>query len=245
MIAGLPMYDRPETAGAHDAYWQAIRDALRDRNIAAPDGLSRGIDPWTLWRRNDLVLAQTCGLPYRARLHGKVTLLGTPDFGVPDCPPGYYRSVIVVRAEDPRIAVSDLSGAKLAYNDPLSQSGWAAVRALGLPFSEKIRTGSHRQSARAVAAGRADLAGIDAVTWRSMGVHDPDLAGALRVLARTPPTPGLPYICAPGFDARGIAAAIDEALDGLNASVRDVLGLRGLVRIPPETYLEQPIPDAP
>ena len=95
MIAALPMYDRPETAAATDRYWGLIRDGLRAREIEAPDDLTRTDDLWTLWQSPDLVLAQTCGLPFRARLHGQVQLVGTPDFGLPGCAPGYYNSVII------------------------------------------------------------------------------------------------------------------------------------------------------
>ena len=69
MIASLPMYDMPHLRGAHDRYWTAIRDALG----YGPDALTRGGDPWAEWQSPDLLLGQTCGLPYRARLHDKVT----------------------------------------------------------------------------------------------------------------------------------------------------------------------------
>lgn len=245
MIASLGMYDRPETAAANDRLWAMVRDGLRARGIAAPDGLTRGEGAyWAAWQAPDLVLSQTCGLPYRARLHGKVTLVATPDHGLPGCPPGHYRSVIVVRADDPR-GVSDLNGARLAFNEGLSQSGWAAAcdfaAGHGLTLTPEPATGSHRASARMVAEGRADLAAIDAVTFALLSRWEPWVAG-LRVLAETPPRPALPYISAPGADAAAIAAALSDAVGGLCAADRDLLCLRGILRLPAEAYVAIPLP---
>ncbi|MFN7224061.1 MAG: hypothetical protein ACK4MS_08580, partial [Paracoccaceae bacterium] len=103
MIASLGMYDRPETSAANDALWALIRDALRDRGRDAPQALTRGEAAcWPAWQAPDLVLSQTCGLPFRSRLHDHVTLIGTPDYGVEGCAPGYYRSVLIARSDDPR-----------------------------------------------------------------------------------------------------------------------------------------------
>jgi hypothetical protein len=68
VIAALPMYDRPETRAATDRFWELTRDALSLRGIDAPEALTRDRDPWDIWQAPDLVLAQTCGLPYRSGL---------------------------------------------------------------------------------------------------------------------------------------------------------------------------------
>ena len=247
MIAALPMYDRPGTMAANDRFWALIRDGLRARAIAAPDRLSRDDTPlYDLWLSPDLVLSQTCGLPYRADLHGRVTLVGTPDYGVEGAPPGYYRSRIVVRADDPRARLDDFEGVRLAHNSGGSQSGWAAIanhwpgalRCVCLP------TGAHVNSVAAVAEGRADLAAIDAVTWELLLRAEPATA-ALRVLESTAPTPGLPLIAAAGSDRAAIFDAVAGAIAALAPEDRTALCLRGLVRIPPEAYLAVPIPAQP
>lgn len=248
MIASLGMYDRAETAAANDRLWAGIRDGLRARGIAAPEALTRGDGAyWPAWQAPDLVLSQTCGFPYRARLHGQVTLIGTPDYSLPDCPPGHYRSVFVVRADDPR-GLADFDGLPMAYNEALSQSGWAAPQnhaaAIGLRLRAGLCTGGHRLSALAVAEGRADLAALDAVTWEMLRRWEP-AATRLRVVEATAPTPGLPYIAAPGADAGAAFAAVAGAIAGLSAEDRDTLLLRGLVRIAPEAYLAVPTPAAP
>lgn len=249
MIAALPMYERPETADALDRYWALIRGALRDAGLDAPDRLTRDADPWAIWQNPDLVLAQTCGLPFRAKLHGQVALVGTPDFGLQDIEPGFYRSVIVMRAADQCQSLSDLPSATLAYNEPLSQSGWAApvaaAQVSGIRFQRCVKTGAHLDSALAVIRGNADLAAIDAITWRNLTRYEPSLTGRLRVLTRTDPTPGLPYITAQIREAWKIAQAVSRALLALSDEDRDLLGIRALVQIPASEYLALPIPPAP
>ena len=147
MIASLGMYDRAETAGANDRLWALIRDALRDAGEAAPASLTRAAAAyWQAWQSPDLCFSQTCGFPFRARLHGEVTLIGTPDYGVDGCAPGFYNSVYVARATDKR-DLADFDGACLAYNEAMSQSGWAAPQnhaaTLGLHFAPGLATGAH------------------------------------------------------------------------------------------------------
>lgn len=244
MIAALPMYDRPETAQANDRLWKAIRTRLG----FGPDRLTRDRDLWDIWQAPDLLLAQTCGYPYRARLHDHVTLVGTPDYGLPDCPPGYYRSALVARRNDPRQTLDDFDGASFAYNEALSQSGWAApathMADHGLTFGPLIATGAHRASALAVVDGHADLAALDAVTWAMIQRHDP-FASKLRELDRTPPTPGLPLITARGTDPAPLFSATAAAISDLSPGDRATLLLRGLVAIPAAAYLALPIPAAP
>lgn len=249
MIASLGMYDRPEIARVNDAFWALIRDELRLHGVSAPQTLTRGDTAyWPAWTAPDLVMAQTCGLPFRAKLHEKVTLIGTPDYGVEGCPPGHYCSVLIARAEDNRMTEAAFASSRLAVNDTLSQSGWAAVHEhfqnLGHSLTPALHTGGHRASARAVAEGDADFAAIDAVTWGLLARYD-DFAAGLRVVARTRPTPGLPLITARADHADLLFRVIGNAIAGLDPADRHSLSLRGLVRIPASAYLAVPIPPAP
>mgnify|MGYP005840355769 CR=1 FL=1 len=241
MIASLPMYDRTELQPANDRLWAAIRARLG----AGPARLARGGDPWADWRHPGLILSQTCGYPYRTRLHGQVTLVGTPDHGLKGCPPGQYRSVFVARADDPRDTPAAFAEARLAYNDACSQSGWVAprnfARAQGFAFAGTLCTGSHAASARAVAEGCADIAALDAVSWRMIRAHD-TFATGLRVLGHTPPTPALPYITARDHDPAPVFAALAGAIADLAPDDRAALSLRGVRRIPAAAYLALPDP---
>lgn len=244
MIALLPMYDRPETQPTNDALWHGVRDRLGH----GPAELSRGMDFWDAWQSPDLILAQTCGYPYRARLHGKVTLVVTPVHDLPDCPRGYYFSALVVRRNDPRRKMQDFSDAVLAYNNGLSQSGWAAPQnhagTLGFTFTRTLETGGHGASALAVADGQADIAALDAITWAMMQRYDA-VTGALRVLEHTAPTPALPYITAIGNDSAVLRAALSDAIASLSPDQRETLGLHGVEEVPAARYLEVPDPPSP
>jgi ABC-type phosphate/phosphonate transport system substrate-binding protein len=248
MTASLPMYDRAEAQAANDRLWAGIRDRLRAAGLAAPDGLRRDAALWDQWTDPGLVLSQTCGLPFRARLHDRVTLLASPDYGLEGCPPGFYRSALVARADDRRATPQAFSGAALAYNEGLSQSGWGAVwefaRDHGIALRPALGTGSHRASAQAVAQGQADWASIDAQTWRMIARWDGWAAG-LKVLGWTRPTPALPFITARGRDPVPVRDALGAAVAAMDEADRAVLNLRGIAVIPASAYLAVPIPPAP
>lgn len=249
MIASLGMYDFGAAMAANDRLWALIRDGLRGRGIDAPKALTRGEHAyWDAWQSPDLLLSQTCGYPFRARLHGRVTYVGTPDFGVEGCAPGQYRSVFIARADDPRDTLAAFDGARFAYNEPLSQSGWAApqthVATLGLRLPPAVQTGAHRLSAEAVAEGRADIAALDAVTFALMQETSP-VVRQLKVVGMTDPTPGLPCITALGRDPQPIFDTVSEAISALAPGDRAALRLRGIVQIPEADYLAVPNPPAP
>lgn len=248
MIASLPMYDWADLRPATDALWRRVRDALACEGVDAPATLDRETGLWETWQDPALVLSQTCGMPYRTRLHGRVTLIGTPDYGLPGAPAGHYYSVLVVRADTPG-TFEDFQGAVLVCNGDDSQSGWAAplthAAERGMAFGRLLLCGAHRNSAVAVAEGRADIAAVDAVTWRLICAHLPDVAGRLRVVDKTAPTPGLPLIAAPDADAAASFRAVAAAISDLEPDARAALGICGLVAIPAAAYLAVPTPPAP
>jgi ABC-type phosphate/phosphonate transport system substrate-binding protein len=247
-IASLPMYDLPEIRGATDRYWGLIRAALADAGIAAPVALNRTEAYHAPWTDPELILSQTCGFPLRTALKGRVTLVATPDFGLPGLPPGHYCSVVVARADDPRDSRA-LQGARLALNGFDSQSGWAAPQnaavAEGGGFARFEETGAHAASLDAVREGRADVAACDAVTWRLLSRHRPAATAGLRVVTETPPTPGLPYITALGRDPAPIARALAKAVAALQPGDRADMGLVGIVAIPEAAYRAVPVPARP
>ncbi|MGI9480276.1 MAG: phosphate/phosphite/phosphonate ABC transporter substrate-binding protein [Hyphomicrobiaceae bacterium] len=237
-VASLPMYDWPEVRVETDALWRALQQALRARALPAPEILDRLRESRDVWRDRDLVLSQTCGMPWRLDLYRHTRLVGTPDYGVDGCRPGYYRSMVVVRAGDARTTLEAFAGATCAVNGFDSQSGYAALAELvgrDRCFGDWLETGAHRASIDAVAQARGDIAAIDAVTWRLARRFQPQ-ASKLRVLMTTPPTPGLPFITGKAHDAETVFAAVTDALAVLPDATRDALGLHGIVKIPPSDY---------
>ena len=246
MIASLMMYHRPQLEDAHNRYWALIRKNLAAIGIESPESLSQDAEEFSVWNDPNLVLSQTCGMPYRKWLHAKVTLIGAPDFGINGCPPGYYRSAFVVRRNDPRHSLANFKGARFAYNQEFSQSGYAAafthLKPHGFWFENRVHTHQHLASARAIAEECADITAIDAVSWRLMEKYE-GFTDDLRVLGWTKPTPGLPYIAGPSADRLPTFNAVKTAISQLNDEDRKLLGIKGLIYIPQQDYLSIANPD--
>lgn len=241
MSVSFPMYMRPELVAAHNTYYSLIRKNLNSREIDTPPTISPpSEDIYADWLQPALLLNQTCGMPYRQRLHGKVQLVGTPDFRLKQCQPGYYRSAMVVRREDAGQKLTRFTDSIFAFNSDDSQSGYAAAFHLcekhGFQFHNRVRSGGHRESALAVSEGRADIAAIDAVTWRLLETYEP-FAQDLIVIDWTDQTPGLPYITSMANDAAILFDAISDAIEELPDDVRDQLGIYSLVKIDAKEYL--------
>lgn len=242
-MAALPMYDWPELSSAHDAYWSSLAQSLNDFGFPAPQSLTRNMPEGLLWRSKQMLLSQTCGLPLVRDLSTSVEVVGTPAYDIA-CGAGSYFSVIVVKEDSMARNLDDLSGQRLVYNCCNSQSGYAALAYLlqthtqtghlysgGRFFSESRCSGSHRGSIRDVAAGKSDLAAIDAVSWKLALRHE-GAARTLRVLATTPPTPGLPMICAkrPDWSSDRIHMAVVEGMAALDTDTMDALFLTGFAQ---------------
>lgn len=242
------MYDLPELRAQTDALWAGFARAFRAQGLQnVPETLTRGDDVAALWTAPGLLFSQTCGYPLTHRLAGRVALVATPVYDLPDCAPGHYRSEILVRADDAVAHLADLHGRRAAANGTDSQSGYSALRHALMDLAEGGRffasvtfTGSHRASMQAVARGEADVCAVDVVTHRLLQRVDPDLTGALRVLAGSAAAPALPYIARrdiPAGDLERLRAGLARAVgDPALAEVRRALLLAGVVVLPLSAY---------
>lgn len=151
-----------------------------------------------------------------------------------------YFSDVVVRADAPARQFADLRGAAWAFNEPLSFSGHAIVRAhlaqQGLDgdfFGSVTATGSHQQALRLVLEGQADAAAIDSLVLECELRQRPELAGRLRTLQVLGPHASPPAL------VRGLAPALAlelrEALLRMHEhpAGRLVLARGGLARFAP------------
>ncbi|MDH3668896.1 MAG: PhnD/SsuA/transferrin family substrate-binding protein [Paracoccaceae bacterium] len=226
MIADLPMYDWPGVRAANDALWAEVTRRLDEAGIEAPRALARAGEPREIWRDPDLLLSQTCGMPYVAGHCGAAVLVGRPDYGLEGANEGTYRSAIVVRRGDESQPLLQMQGCRVAINEPASYSGHIALRAhladlrdgTQTPFfSAVIQSGRHIGSARLVAEGKADLAALDWVAWELLLLHEPGVAERLAVIDRTAKAPALPFVTAPGMarHRRALARALDQAARSL------------------------------
>jgi ABC-type phosphate/phosphonate transport system substrate-binding protein len=237
-VAALPMYDFPEIASANDALWRRIAAGFAVRGVEAPAALTRGIEPSTLWRDSGLIFAQACGYPYMTGLDDAVRLIATPEYTFPGCDGADHESFIVCSARDSRRDLAAFRGAVAAVNFWDSDTGMNLFRAAIAPFAggrpffaEAIVTGSHAASLEAVAGGRAALAAIDCVTFGLLARIRPWLVARVAVFAKTPPSPGLPFVLSaklPEATLAAVRAALFEALaDPALAEARAAIGLKG------------------
>lgn len=87
----------------------------------------------------------------------------------------------------------------------------------------------------AVANGDADLAAIDAVTWRMFQKWDSP-AQHLRVVGRTGLSPAMSFVSTKGHDPAKLRNAIQSALNALSKGEMDNLGLYGQVDLPNKVF---------
>ncbi|AOK31274.1 MULTISPECIES: phosphate/phosphite/phosphonate ABC transporter substrate-binding protein [Burkholderia] len=253
-IAGLPMYN---VTTQHAALWRALLlDALqafaRAGGTADVTLLDEPFgDLLPLWQRDDLLLSQTCGYPFRMLgLAESVHLIATPAFDASGCEGARYRSALVVSADAHARGATTLAacrGMRAAYNDDTSHSGMNALRHAvsrharnGRFFSSIMRTGSHLSALRALAMGEADIAAIDCVTLAYVGDALPEMLNGVRVIGETASAPGLPFIASRSLGNAHVAAlrdALDTAL-AADATRARSLRLRSFERLSLDAYVD-------
>jgi ABC-type phosphate/phosphonate transport system substrate-binding protein len=239
IITSLPMYDLPELQSLTDDWWQGLASAMQSQGIAnPPNQLSRADDDAAFWRRDDLLVSQTCGYPLMTEFLDHLKLIGTPHYDVPGCEGALYSSWIIVRADHPAKALADLRGGVCAMNSEASQSGMNALRHAVAPlaegqdfFAEVKISGGHRLSVQMVTQGLADVAAIDCVTWTLIENVAPQELAGVRLLAQTAKAPGLPYVTAAATDdltCAKLKAAVHHAVeDPTLADARSALKVCG------------------
>ncbi|SPK77131.1 conserved protein of unknown function (plasmid) [Cupriavidus taiwanensis] len=194
-VAALPMYN---VSASLRSDWTTLVGLVADGLARADSPLAlTAVDPGegpdalhAFWRRDDVLLSQTCGYPLMHGLARHVRLIGTPQFVLPGCERETYRSAIVVRAWDGPATLSACRGARAACNGPDSHSGMNALRHAVAPlarahrfFGAVVQTGSHLASLAAVGDGHADVAAIDCVTLAYAAEHWPALVAGVRQIA--------------------------------------------------------------
>jgi ABC-type phosphate/phosphonate transport system substrate-binding protein len=238
-IAALPMYDYPELAAAHDALWSAVADRVIAEGVDdVPRQLTRHLSHFEVWRHPRLLLGQGCEYPLAKSFADCVRLIATPRYSAPGCAGAGYRSAIVVRRQDPAETLEDLRDRRCVINERNSNSGMNLLRAAIAPLSKGARffqsvllSGSHRNSAQMVAAGQADIAALDCVSFAHLRRLYPSFADTLRILCWTPSSPSLPFITARATSAATLRA-VRDALAGVIAdpnlvAVREQIFLEG------------------
>lgn len=223
MVASLGMYDHPAQRVANDQLWSALAEALCKRGVRdVPNALDRDRPVQEIWRDPKLLFGQICGFPLISDQTLELRVLTLPVYDVPGCYGDTHCSFVVARSSDGDANLADYRGRHAAINSTDSNSGMNLFRAEiasisgGAPFFGSVmKTGSHRDSIRAIVAGEADLAAVDVVTYAALEHFEPELTAPLRVLTRTQYSPTLPFVTGQATDPQTVAA--------LQSSLREVL----------------------
>ena len=249
-IAALPMYDLPELREQTDALWAALARAMTDEGVpGVPATLDRALHHREVWSHPRLLIAQTCGYPLVRALAGRVRVVATPRYEVPECVGAWYTSRVLVPASSPARTLEDVAGAVCAANEIDSHSGMNGLRALLAPlagrrggrfFSRVVWSGGHRASLELLARGEVEVTCVDSISFALTARVRPDLTEGTREIARTVPCPGLPLITPAGASDDEIArmrAAVARVMDEPDtAEVRRDLLLGGVEVLPDGAY---------
>lgn len=181
--------------------------------------------------RGQIEVAWICGLPYVERMEApepSLELLAAPVMAAAryqDRP--VYFSDVIVRRESEYDRFEGLRGARWAYNEPHSHSGynitrWTLARLSAYRgfFGEVIQAGSHQRSIEMVLRGEIDAAAIDSTVLEIEQQHDPQLMTKLRVIAALGPSPIPPLVISKRLpvelraEVRRLLAGMHQDADG-------------------------------
>jgi len=222
-VASLPMHDSGGARQANERLWRLWSERLRRRGVPAPRRLRRGSDVHRIWTDSRLLVAQSCSLPLACGLLRSVRVVALPVCRAAGCSGATCRSFLIVRRDAPR-QLCAYCGGRVAVNDVLSHSGYMALlfalrkARCSLPFFALARrSGSHAASVAMVAAGSADMAAVDCVTWARLQEDGDPCLRQVRVIGCTPAAPSLPFVT-----ARGHPVSLDGVLrETLAETMRD------------------------
>jgi ABC-type phosphate/phosphonate transport system substrate-binding protein len=246
--ASLPMYNLPEMRPANALFWKALHELLASSGLHdLPETLSFERPPVPERIGPEVLFSQTCGYPLETIFSGQAIRLGTPCYDMPGCDGPTHCGLFVVPAGSSAEKLSDLTGGVFLLNSRHSNSGMNLPRraladiAQGRPFfSRVIETGSQPGNLDRISQGEADVTSVDCVTYAFWRQHRPRAAEHVRVLARTPASPAIPFMTSAETPAATVAL-LREALRRVArephfAAIRAGLALIDIGDIPDAAY---------
>ena len=243
------MYDFPEVQNSTEKLLVALVEALESCNetahVQTPDS-SVHAELMKMWRSKDMVLSQSCGLPFMEELHQFVNVIGTPTWTDVSDERGRYQTVIVVREALGISSIAEVRGMRPVVSNTQSLSGWCS---LGVALSEVTtepsfvqpftQSGGHAKSLQILQDDKADIASIDAATFRLLSRHRPTLVKNVRVIGYGPAVPATPIIVSKSsaVDADELYRVVSGVFgrSELQAALADI-GISGFVRLANSDY---------
>lgn len=157
-----------------------------------------------------------------------------------------YFSDVVVRRDSAFRTFADLAGARWAYNEPGSHSGYNVVRAhladLGAPegyFGSAVEAGSHQRALQLLLNGTVDGAAIDTTVLELEQHRRPDVADHLRIVATLGPSaipPGVISLSAPAPIRHALRQALLAMADDPAAPLLHAAGLSRFAPVTDSDY---------
>lgn len=229
-----------------DRMCQAIA-ALLERELAMPMHWIDGV-PWYERERmldaGEVDLCWICGLPYvdKADQGTEIAACVAPVMSHPRYggDPVYF-SDVVVRADSPVRAFTELQDESWAYNEPRSHSGFNLVRhylaSQGMRwdfFGKVVEAGSHQAALEMILAGGVAGAAIDSSVLEAELRARPGLVERIRVVLTLGPSPSPPWVVSRHVPAR-LRARLTDCLASLHRSPEgaSILGSWGIARLQP------------
>jgi ABC-type phosphate/phosphonate transport system substrate-binding protein len=242
------MYNLPEMRSANALFWDALHGLLAESGLRdLPETLAFERPPVSDRIGPEVLFSQTCGYPLETIFSGQVIRLGTPSYDVPGCDGPTHCGLFVVPAGSSAEKLSDLAGGVFLLNSRHSNSGMNLPRralaeiAQGRPyFSRVIETRSQPGNLDRISRGEGNVTSVDCVTYAFWRQCRPQAAELVRVLARTPPSPAIPFVTSVETPAATVAL-LREALRRVArephyTEVRAGLALSDIVDVPDAAY---------
>jgi phosphonate transport system substrate-binding protein len=145
-----------------------------------------------------------CGLPYvwKVDAHAPVEICAVPVMrGARYASEPVYFSDVIVRRDGGYRTFAHLRGARWAYNEPRSHSGYNVVRhhlatlgELEGYFGEVVESGAHQSSLRMIVEGAIDASAIDSTVLEAELARNPEYAAHIESIATLGPSPMPPWI---------------------------------------------------
>jgi phosphonate transport system substrate-binding protein len=165
--------------------------------------------PWQererLFDRGEIQVLWICGLPYVQKADSgvnEIELLAVPvPVGERYQHKPVYFSDVVVRSTSAYRSFLELRGARWAFNEPLSHSGFNVVRTYLAQlqqthrfFREAVASGAHSTSLKWLLAGTVDGTAIDSTVLEWLNCERAELSTQLRVIQSIGPSPVPPWV---------------------------------------------------
>ncbi|MFM1761903.1 MAG: hypothetical protein RL478_1513 [Actinomycetota bacterium] len=247
------MYDIAEVHASTMQIVEALAAALcaigLDAHADVPIALGHA-DLLRYWSSDGMLLSQSCGLPFIEDLHDVVDIVGTPLWTDISDDRGRYQTVIVVRESLAVTSIDKAQGLRPVINNSRSLSGWCSlgvalangaggVQGAKPSVHPYVESGGHAASLQMLQNGEADIASIDAATFRLLSSHRPALTSNLRVIGQGPLVPATPFIV-----SKSCGATADEVFQVVDEEFRrpalrgamDHIGISGFVRLTNSDY---------